>query len=68
MECYVLNGELHSVENGMTITSMLEKQSIDADTGIAIAINSQVIPKQNWENQEIQSNDSVLIITATQGG
>ncbi|MCR9250671.1 MAG: sulfur carrier protein ThiS [bacterium] len=68
MECYVLNGELHPVENGMTITSMLQKQSIDANTGVAIAINSQVIPKQNWENQKIQSNDSVLIITATQGG
>lgn len=68
MECYFLNGELHPVENGMTITSMLQNQSIDGDAGIAVAINSQVIPKQDWENQEIQSNDSVLIITATQGG
>lgn len=37
-------------------------------TGIAVAVNESVIPKSNWANTQIQENDNILVITATQGG
>lgn len=36
--------------------------------GIAVAINNQVIPKTAWATTLLQHQDSILIITATQGG
>lgn len=38
------------------------------NSGVAIAINGAVVPKEFWSNTELKNNDSVLIITATQGG
>ena len=68
MDRFVLNGEHFPIESGLTVTSLLQNQSIEADSGIAVAINSEVVPKTQWETQSIQPNDQVLIITATQGG
>jgi len=36
--------------------------------GIAVALNQQVIPKDSWSQTPLKENDSILIITATQGG
>lgn len=36
--------------------------------GIAVAVNNQVIPKQQWDTTPLKQNDNILIITATQGG
>lgn len=36
--------------------------------GIAVAINSSVISRANWETTELHEGDNLLIINATQGG
>ncbi|MEE9364449.1 MAG: sulfur carrier protein ThiS [Cellulophaga sp.] len=36
--------------------------------GIAIAINQDIIPKNDWANTRLNNNDTILIIKATQGG
>ena len=36
--------------------------------GIAIALNNRIIPLSVWAETILNNNDSVLIITATQGG
>ncbi|CAL2085935.1 protein of unknown function [Tenacibaculum sp. 190524A02b] len=36
--------------------------------GIAIAVNGSVVKKDNWSSQQLQNNDTVLIIKSTQGG
>jgi len=36
--------------------------------GIAVALNNQVIPRDHWNSTEIQDKDSILVVTATQGG
>lgn len=38
------------------------------DSGIAVAVNEEIIPKTNWDTYQVQDNDNILIITATQGG
>lgn len=36
--------------------------------GIAVAVNDQVIPRDLWQAQTVQDQDSILIIQATRGG
>ncbi|MGV4413568.1 sulfur carrier protein ThiS [Chryseobacterium sp. T1] len=36
--------------------------------GIAVAINNRIIPQSIWAATILHNNDSILIITATQGG
>ncbi|AZA48128.1 sulfur carrier protein ThiS [Chryseobacterium carnipullorum] len=36
--------------------------------GIAVALNNRIIPLSAWAETLLKNKDSVLIITATQGG
>lgn len=36
--------------------------------GIAVALNNRIIPQSFWAETFLNDKDSVLIITATQGG
>jgi len=36
--------------------------------GIAVALNNRIIPQSFWAETILNNNDSILIITATQGG
>jgi sulfur carrier protein len=36
--------------------------------GIAVALNNRIIPQSFWAETILNDNDSILIITATQGG
>lgn len=37
-------------------------------TGIAVALNAQVIPRSLWEKTILCENDDILLITAAAGG
>jgi sulfur carrier protein len=61
----------HEKRNYEHLPSTLEANTSEArgkSKGIAVAVNNQVIPKADWGNTILQDKDSVLIITATQGG
>ena len=47
---------------------LLTKLDKSTKTGIAIAVNNQVISKANWQQILLKDQDKVTIITATQGG
>lgn len=36
--------------------------------GIAVALNNRIVPQSFWAETILNNNDSILIITATQGG
>ena len=62
-----VNDEPKSVPSGETVASLIERLAIKPQ-GIAVALNAEVVPRQQWNELKLSSNDSVLIITATQGG
>lgn len=62
-----VNDEVLDVSPEESVASIISKLDISTD-GIAIALNGSVIPKPNWEDTKPLENDSLLIITATQGG
>lgn len=39
-----------------------------ATTGIAVAVNRKIIPRQLWEQTTLSEGDSIVIIKAVYGG
>ena len=51
----------------LSIQELVSKMQISS-SGIAVAINSSVVKKEDWSSKIVKNNDTVLIITSTQGG
>ncbi|QQT26247.1 sulfur carrier protein ThiS [Sphingobacterium spiritivorum] len=65
---FTLNGQTKPLLSPLTLKQLLDQEIPDKQTGIAVAINDQVIPKDQWTGHTILSNDNILIFTAAQGG
>ena len=63
-----INDKEHLIDISKTLAEVFTFLNIDADKGIAVAVNEVVIPKINWNNFILKENDKVLLIKATQGG
>ncbi len=63
-----VNGQEESVEVNANIQTLLAKIGQEGKGGIAVAINEVVVPKGEWGSAQLQENDKVLIIKASQGG
>lgn len=66
MRVYMNKMELETSED--KLLALLRKQSLHEARGIAVAVNEEVIPRNAWASHTLNENDSILIITATQGG
>ncbi len=62
-----VNNIAKEIEEQTSVTSLLGTLQ-QPENGIAVAINDTVITKPNWQTTQLQVNDNVLIIKATQGG
>lgn len=63
-----VNGVKKEIATGFSLLDLALEQLGDKQNGVAIAINQQVISREQWNSTEIVENDSILIIKATQGG
>ncbi|MDO9185062.1 MAG: sulfur carrier protein ThiS [Bacteroidia bacterium] len=63
-----LNNQIKIFPDRCNIQQLLDEVIPEKQKGIAVALNSSVIAKINWQNQFLKQNDEVLIIKATQGG
>lgn len=50
-----------------TITQLTAQLELPAQ-GIAIAVNNQMVPRNEWERFSLQENDNLVIIKAACGG
>lgn len=64
----LINNKLCELPSMATVAIMLEKSGVKNTTGVAVAVNSDVIPRGKWETHELRENDKIMIIKATQGG
>lgn len=62
-----VNNKSHFLQENTVLSKLLEILTISSD-GIAVAINEEVIPKEDWKTTNLENNDTILIIQATQGG
>jgi sulfur carrier protein len=74
-----LNGTLHVVPEGASITVLVSEvtgrplgasgQATDGrKLGVAVAHNSQVVPRSQWFATALADGDDVELVTAVQGG
>jgi len=63
-----VNDEIMDVPPGISVGSLLSLLEIRSFAGMALAINSEVVPRNDWEATSLSENDKVLIIRATKGG
>ena len=53
---------------GKNISELVQSLNMISTNGIALAVNEKVISKTEWNNFQLNENDKILIIKATQGG
>jgi sulfur carrier protein len=63
-----INNKKKELQNQTTLQSLVFGLKLESSKGIAIAVNQEVIPKVNWDKYQVQENDKIMIIRATQGG
>ncbi|WP_366186450.1 sulfur carrier protein ThiS [Flavobacterium ovatum] len=68
MELKINNQIKQFTADALSIQALLDLEIPQKQNGIAVAINSNVIPKSNWDHHHLSETDDILIISATQGG
>ncbi len=65
-----LNGESRELTDGATVADLVERSGLEAQRrrGIAVAVDSEVIPRSEWESTELSEGQAVELVTAIQGG
>lgn len=66
MTILVNNKETELVQ-GNTIANLSSQLGLP-EKGVAIALNNRMIPRAQWAEQTLQTNDSLVIIKAACGG
>ena len=64
-----INGEEKTVNPNLNIYDLLIALELKpTQTGIAVAVNREVIPKTKWQTTALHEDSDVEIIRAVQGG
>ena len=63
----VINGMAHQVPDDMSLERAVSLIASSA-TGIAAAVNDEVVRRASWPDTRLRPGDQVEVITAVQGG
>ena len=53
---------------GENLNELITLVGAGTQKGIAVAVNDEVVPKDQWNQRQLTEGDQVLIIEPTQGG
>lgn len=62
-----INGESREFEDSITIQELIQRIQLTSQT-IAVAVNSEIVPRSAFEKVRVQDKDHVEIIRAVGGG
>ena len=62
-----VNGESREVAPGTTVEQLIG-QVTSQRTGIAAALNGEVVPRRAWPATALADRDQIEVVTAVQGG
>ena len=68
MELIINNKTKHYQVPPNHLKQLMEWELKQQTSGIAVALNNLVIPNAQWEETLLVDGDSILLITAAQGG
>lgn len=64
----IVNDKSRNVTDDITADQLLQELGWDSKQGVAVAVNNQVVPREQWQQKQLVAQDRVIIIQATQGG
>jgi sulfur carrier protein len=65
----IINDNLIDLDDSAAnLEKAISQSGVEDFRGLAIAVNSSVVPKTNWASFQLKENDTIIIIHATQGG
>jgi sulfur carrier protein len=62
-----INGERREVPNGIAVTALLEHLGMPRER-VAIERNLKILPRPDWNQTQVQPNDSYEIVQFVGGG
>ena len=62
-----LNGDPHELRDGATLAQAVAELT-DLASGVAAAVNGDVVPRGSWAATRLRDGDQVEVVTAVQGG
>jgi sulfur carrier protein len=62
-----LNGEPRELPGGATLAGAVAELT-DQASGVAAAVNGDVVPRSSWAATPLRDGDQVEVVTAVQGG
>jgi sulfur carrier protein len=62
-----VNGESREIPAGTTVEQLVA-QLAAAPSGVAAAVNGEVLPRRTWASTPLADLDEVEVVTAVQGG
>ncbi len=69
MDTLTLNGQVQQHPLPCTLAELLAQQGIGPErSGIAVALNERVVPRQQWPLVQVMPGDRLEVVTARQGG
>jgi sulfur carrier protein len=64
-----VNGDASDVAPGTTVAELLERLDVPAgNRGIAVAVDSEVVPRAEWDAFALADGTTVEVLNAVQGG
>jgi sulfur carrier protein len=63
----IVNGAPSPVEPPVTIAVLLAALGAP-DRGVAVAVDTEVVPRSRWAEHELTDGQAVEVLTAVQGG
>ncbi len=67
MRVYV-NDEGVDLAEGASVSALLEAMALAGLSGVAVAVNDEVVPRGDWGSSPLKAGDRVLLIAPIQGG
>jgi sulfur carrier protein len=64
----IINDNPIILNGSKTLEQAILNSGVTDFKGLAIAVNNTVIPRTNWNACNLNENDTITIIRATQGG
>ena len=63
-----INDHLTDASGWKYLRDVTDAKGISNSNGVAVAINNNVIPKNEWPERSLAEGDKILIIRASAGG
>lgn len=64
----IVNQNIQEYKEDTNLENVLEQNSMLDKSGIAVAVNEEIIPRSEWQKTILFDDDKIIIIGAVAGG